>query len=478
MVALTGLAAAQVPYYTINDLGTLPGGSSSYALGLNSQGEVVGQSASSSHPNSAFLWLPAPAYGLPAGMTDLGTLPGTANGRASAINSLGQVTGQSWNNPNTPSALLWLPTPAYGLSTGLNSIASGGSSTGYDIDDVGRVVGFTNGFPHAGVWQNQVWTDLGTLGGNTSSIQSINQIGELTGSSQVTGNLNYHAILWLPVNHYGLSSGVLHDLGTLGGGNSYATAINGSGQCVGFVEPSAGGHRAFLWLPAPAYNRAAGMQDLGGAPGLVTDANDIGDNGFVVGSAAGHAWLWTPAGSYDLNSMVPGNFGWQLLEAAVRINASGQICGYGLSPSGQRHGFLLTPSVAPPGTTSVYGSGCPAARPLALGYTGVPNLGQTFNVVLSAGPAAGTGFVVLSQTRFIPPVDLTAYRMPGCLLYETLDSLYTVVFTSSTASVPLAVPINPSLRGAVLFCQGAAADATANPAGLAASNGGQFVLGG
>src|ERR1022692_4898253 len=39
---LAALAAAQTPRYTITDLGTLPGGTYSYAYGMNSAGWVTG----------------------------------------------------------------------------------------------------------------------------------------------------------------------------------------------------------------------------------------------------------------------------------------------------------------------------------------------------------------------------------------------------------------------------------------------------
>jgi len=60
---------------TITDLGTLPGGTESYAVGINNIGQVVGWSATDGEDEEhAFLYLPAPAYGLTAGMHDLNNL--------------------------------------------------------------------------------------------------------------------------------------------------------------------------------------------------------------------------------------------------------------------------------------------------------------------------------------------------------------------------------------------------------------------
>lgn len=71
-------------------------------------------------------------------MQDLGTLPGDSTSFAWAVNDLGQVAGQSIG-PNGSSAVLW----DHGQIVDLNSVA--GSSLvllyGNDIDNSGRVVG-------------------------------------------------------------------------------------------------------------------------------------------------------------------------------------------------------------------------------------------------------------------------------------------------------------------------------------------------
>jgi hypothetical protein len=47
----------------------------------------------------------------------------------------------------------------------------------------------------------------------------------------------------------------------------------------------------------------------------------------------------------DLNSLIPANSGWELLEA-VTINVAGQIVGVGMVNAAQ-HSFLLTPQCTP-----------------------------------------------------------------------------------------------------------------------------------
>ncbi|MEM7307865.1 MAG: hypothetical protein AAF682_14395 [Planctomycetota bacterium] len=81
------------------DLGTL-GGTNSVAEGMNELCQVVGgaETGAAGEPEHAFLWLPLPAYGLPVGMNDLGTLGDAATSRAWAISDAGEVVGQSGTN--------------------------------------------------------------------------------------------------------------------------------------------------------------------------------------------------------------------------------------------------------------------------------------------------------------------------------------------------------------------------------------------
>jgi hypothetical protein len=91
------------------------GGAYSVALGINSPGQVTGwfSTPGPASQTRAFLYLPQPAYGLPAGGHDLSAGPGTSIGND--INDLGQIVGRG---PGfTP--MIWLPEPAYGLGAGM-----------------------------------------------------------------------------------------------------------------------------------------------------------------------------------------------------------------------------------------------------------------------------------------------------------------------------------------------------------------------
>jgi probable HAF family extracellular repeat protein len=73
----------------MTDLGTLPGGGSSGAFGINDAGQVVGWSSSAAFADHAFITGPNGV-----GMTDLGTLGGGTS-QAFGINDAGQVVGTS-----------------------------------------------------------------------------------------------------------------------------------------------------------------------------------------------------------------------------------------------------------------------------------------------------------------------------------------------------------------------------------------------
>lgn len=114
------------------DLGNLGGHAWNTPTAINNQGEVVGFAPTAQGRIHAFVWDKS------GGMQDLGTLPGDSTSFAWAVNDLGQVAGQSIG-PNGSSAVLW----DHGQIVDLNSVA--GSSLvllyGNDIDNSGRVVG-------------------------------------------------------------------------------------------------------------------------------------------------------------------------------------------------------------------------------------------------------------------------------------------------------------------------------------------------
>lgn len=83
--------------------------------------------------------------------------------------------------------------------------------------------------------------DLGTLGGTTSSAAGINDAGQITGVTDITGNSAGHAFLWTSGGTGGpISNPQMKDLGTLGGANSSGGDLNLNGQVVGSAQNGIG----------------------------------------------------------------------------------------------------------------------------------------------------------------------------------------------------------------------------------------------
>ena len=84
--------------------------------------------------------------------------------------------------------------------------------------------------------------NLGSLGGNYSNADGINNSGQIVGASKtLTGDT--HAFLY--------DNGNWTDLGTLGGSWSRAYDINSNGQIVGLSTTSTGETHAVLWTIVP-----------------------------------------------------------------------------------------------------------------------------------------------------------------------------------------------------------------------------------
>src|SRR4051794_26605548 len=73
-----------------------------------------------------------------------------------------------------------------------------------------------------------------TLGGFDSYASAINGTGQVTGWADTNyENKNHHAFLWTPTTPNG-NSGLIKDPGTLGGDRSVGFGINALGQVTGY----------------------------------------------------------------------------------------------------------------------------------------------------------------------------------------------------------------------------------------------------
>jgi probable HAF family extracellular repeat protein len=260
-----------------------------------------------------------------------------------------------------------------GTLTDLGSLpGSGNSSFAYASNDRGQEVGVSEngtidpltGFPEvdAVMWRDGGIVDLGTLGGNASTAENVNNKGRAVGAalnsipdSFVTGLLPYkldngtpiaitqaHAFLW--------EHGAMRDLGTLGGPDSTAQFVNEHGQIAGesFIDstpnppisaPACAGdgvptQHPFLWQD--------GFVDLGSLGGTCGYPNWLNNRGQVVGTMTlagdliNHAFLWEKGSLTDLGTLGGNN------SEAWFANDAGDVVGrpdFSLS-SNDQHAFL------------------------------------------------------------------------------------------------------------------------------------------
>jgi probable HAF family extracellular repeat protein len=273
-------------------LGTLPGGSGSWATGVSADGSVVvGEAVNAEWRLRAFRWTAS------GGMQDLGTLGGSES-EANGVSADGSVVvGWALNAAGQLRAFRW--TAARGMQD-LGTL--GGGSEAYGVSADGSVV-VGRAANAAGQWRAFRWTaaggmqDLGTLGGDESGANAVSADGSVVVGWTGNAGRKWRAFRWT-------AAGGMQDLGTLGGDWSEAYGVSANGSVVvGWAAKARGQGRAFCWTAA------RGMQDLGTLGGWESRAWGVSADGSVVVGGVwsidpryGLAFRWTAArGIEDLN---------------------------------------------------------------------------------------------------------------------------------------------------------------------------------
>jgi probable HAF family extracellular repeat protein len=283
-------------------------------------------------------------------LVDLGTLGGNQS-LASSLNNEGIVVGISQNAIPDPVSLFGLGTQTRaflwqnGVMHDLGTLG-GPDAVAITVNERGQVVGysFTNATPNPGtgipttdpfLWDHGTMIDLGTLGGTNANVGSlalvINNKGQVAGTSNLAGDVNFHAFLW--------DRGTLLDLGTLGGSFSTTFWINDAGDVVGWAATTGDQFaHAALW-------REREITDLGTLDGdCFSQAEAVNSKGQIVGlsfscaTGTARAVLWEEGAIIDLNTLVPANTNLSLADA-FNINDRGEILCQCLPPGVQDGDF-------------------------------------------------------------------------------------------------------------------------------------------
>lgn len=196
----------------------------------------------------------------------------------------------------------------------------GGRFWGTALNDEGQVVGQAEVRNASGQWEvhaaffdGATTRTLGTLGGTSSLATAINTTGQVVGWSCTTPTAcNERAFLY--------DGTTMRDLGTVGGSYSRALFINSEGHVAGVSGTLSGAEHAFLY-------DGITMRDLGTLGGNLSGPNGLNDAGQVAGvaytgSCCEHAFLYDGMAMRDLGTLGGAR------SHAHAINSVGHVVGY------------------------------------------------------------------------------------------------------------------------------------------------------
>jgi probable HAF family extracellular repeat protein len=249
--------------------------------------------------------------------------------------------------------------------TDLGTLPGDTGSTAYSINEAGQIVGSsyntTTGAGHVFLWQSGNMAPLLNLGTKNSIAWSINNKSQIVGEF-TTSTGSRHAFLW--------QNDTLSDLGTLAGyTNSIAYSINERGQVTGYAYNGIGNgsRQAFLW------QQNSGMKKLKSLSSNDSLAYGINNRGQVVGGSristeAAHIVLWQ---NYKINDL--GTFNGKS-SSGHNINNRGQIVGSSTDINTERCFWLQNSTIKDLGTIMGYNR----TRPIDINDAGTI-VGFSFN---------------------------------------------------------------------------------------------------
>lgn len=289
-------------------LGSL--GGDAQAAAVDESGRIVGWSETADGEQHAVLWRAG------GSIVDLGTLPGDEWSEALAITDDGTVLGVSAGADGIGRrSFVW------DEAMGIRALALPDGFVASDLNDAGWMVG-NPGFVTEPVGG---FRELDTLGGGSAVAQAVNASGAVAGSADLyPGDEPTQAVLW-DVAGVPIGLGTLPEVGPYTPGCcTGALDLNANGIVVGWGTVDGDDvSRAFVW------DAAAGIRDLGTLGGEEATAYAVNDAGLIVGEAMvgdgtwrTNATMWTPSDDSTPPTLtcVPTNF--LLGERRTRVEAT------------------------------------------------------------------------------------------------------------------------------------------------------------
>jgi probable HAF family extracellular repeat protein len=350
---LVSSAGADTREYFLTPRNVPAGANSIEAINaINEAGDAVGSApAFPSFISMPILWRGSTGTKLP----NIGGVGSFASTVLNGINNVGGICGAGYNASNVRRGIYWFRGAPSELVP-LGNPLLGGQSEALAVNDAADIAGISqvgdeSGDYHATLWHGATSSpvDLGTLtGGTFSEAVAVSASSEFIAGSGTNAHGDSHAVLW----HGGKAA----DLGTLGGPGSAATGVNDAGQVAGTADTSkfeSGGGVTHYFQHAAIW-QAGKVTDLGTLGGLESSAMAINSSGQVVGSAdmansndPPHATLWEQGKIIDLNPLInalPANV---IMRNATAIADDGKIEVEGPSADfSQTLYYLLTPAIA------------------------------------------------------------------------------------------------------------------------------------
>jgi len=304
--------AAPAPRYSITEIAA-PAMTWIEVTAVNNRGDVAGyfrspQPGVSFEAEQGFLWSDGT-------LAPLGFPTAIRNSRIFGMNDKGVLVG----GVNGGNAFTWQD----GAWRDLGFVGEG-----HSINKSGAIAGTTHasGFNRAFFHANGVLWDIGRPNAYFESFgNSVNDKNVVVGAMDVDSTGDRHGFAW--------SGGMLTDVGTIGGPDSWLTGINNHGEAVGWSFDRDFGIAAVQWN--------GDLSRLFSAPGTHV-ATAVNEHGAAVGTLDSGAFLYD-AGVLTRLDQLPAvvNSGWSGLVPSA-INDRGWIVGRGFH-NGLPRGFVLIP---------------------------------------------------------------------------------------------------------------------------------------